>query len=199
MTKTPLETLSLFLQQIRWFKGFYRETLIFLPRIFNYHVWSVMNLAYAFFIPFIIFITLAYALMEIESLAFLIIYIFVATFLMSLRGICRTCNFYWIHSLLHPLFYLLIFLPLKIVALFSCFSKDSYTRDKKWKVAVPVSIWIGIGFLIFIGIGIILNIVVEEERLNNWMMIGVFIVIVSLICLVLHWLFWGINVLVPRN
>ena len=64
-TETPLPLNALMIQQARWYKGFYRDTLVLFPRLFKYSWYSVLVLSYSFFIPFLAFITVFIALLKI--------------------------------------------------------------------------------------------------------------------------------------
>ena len=98
------------IQQARWYKGFYRETLVFFSKLFNYSWYSVLVIAYSFVIPFLAFLTVFIALLKIEDLIFFMIYIFIATSMMCLRGMIRNCKLRFIHALVHPLFFFLFLL-----------------------------------------------------------------------------------------
>ena len=187
-------------QQGRWYKGFYRECLVFLPKIFRYSWWSVLFLAYSYFIPFLVIINLATIITRIDRIVYFVIYVFIISLLMSFRAIVRNCKFRFLHSLLHPLFFFMILLPLKIKAFITCLCADT-ARGKKdrWRKVLPVYIWMVLGGGILIGMGIVFNLVNDRERLNNWMGFSLIIIFSCLSLLVIHWITWGIGVFVPDN
>ena len=127
------------------------------------------------------------------------IYVFIATFLMSLRGIFRACKWRFLHSLWHPLFFFLALLPLKVMALVFCMCSDSKSKKDRWKILVPIYVWMFVALGVFVGKGIIYNIVVEGERLNNWMQAALFAMCIVLGMLWIHWLSWGLGIFVPEN
>ena len=119
---------------------------------------------------------------------------------MSLRAIIRNCQFRFIHSLLHPLFFFAFLLPLKLMAFITCLCSDS-ARGKKdrWKIFVPVYIWCLISFGLLFGLGILKNVIKDGERLNNWMTYFLIGIVSALSLLIFHWLTWGNGIFIPRN
>ena len=198
-TETPLKLNGLMIQQSRWYKGFYRETIVFFPKLFHYSWYSVLTLFYSFFIPFLSFITLFTVVQSLEDLIFFMIYIFIATFLMSLRGITRSCQFRFIHALTHPLFFFLFLLPLKTLGLITCICSDLSQKTNRWIVLLPAYIWMIAASAIFVGLGLYLNIVPKEQKLNRWMSSGLFFFAVLMVLLFLHWIIWGLGFYVPAN
>ena len=160
-TETPLKWHDLMMQQARWYKGFYRETLVFVPKVFSYSFWSVLVLAYSFFIPFLAFITIFTVLLRLDALIFFMIYVFIASILMTLRGLIRNCKLRFIHALAHPLFFFLVLLPLKAMALVNCLCSDSKSKSDRWKTILPVYLWVFIGTGVLIGFGFVYNIVAD--------------------------------------
>lgn len=174
--------------------------MVFLPEILNYSWYSVLVLAYSFFIPFLALITIFTALLHLDQLVFFMIYVFIVTFLMSLRGVVRHCRFRFFHSLLHPLFFFLFLLPIKTLALVYCICPDwKQKKAKYFQTIVPAYVWMAAAIGVFIGIGLVYNIVVRGERLNRWMSVAIFIELGILLLLVIHWLTWGLFIYVPDN
>ena len=199
-TESPEEFHALLIQQGRWYKGFYRECLVFLPKIFRYSWWSVLFLVYSYVIPFLVIINLAVIITRIDRIVYFIIYVFIMTLLMSMRAIVRNCKFRFIHSLWHPLFFFMFLLPLKIKAFLTCLTPDtSRAKKDRWKKLWPVYAWMVFGTLALIGMGIIFNLVRDKERVNNWMGFSMIIVLTCLSLLFIHWITWGIGVFVPDN
>ena len=187
------------IQQARWYKGFYRESIIFFPNIFNYSWYAAFVIAYSFFIPFFAITTVFRVIFSLDDFMFLILYICMATFLMGLRAILRNCKPRFIHSLVHPLFFFLFLLPIKLIGFFGVFFNDVKHKKDRWKILVPTYVWMFAALGIFIGVGIIRNFVVKGEKLNNWMSIGIFVFAVVMTLLFCHWVLWGWGYFIPMN
>lgn len=192
---------QLVIQQTRWFKGFNRENLVFLPYIFDYNFWAVLVIGTSFFLPFLILIYLFYVVLtDINNLALYIILVFVATFLLSFRGMLRNHKLRFLHSLWHPLFYMLFLLPSKIWATISTLICLRDTQcQKMWRKVIHVYIIIAIGGGVIIGMGVVYNLVVNRQKVDNifnYILIGI---AVMLFCLATHWMIWGWLVFIPQN
>ena len=156
-TETPLKLNGLMIQQSRWYKGFYRETIVFFPKLFHYSWYSVLTLFYSFFIPLFSFTTIFSVVHRLEDWVFFLLYIFIATLLMCVRGMSRNCNLRFIHALAHPLLFFFCLLPLKTFGLFHCICGDLNKKEDGWKVLLPAYIWMFLGGGLFFGMGFVFN------------------------------------------
>lgn len=126
MTECPKSVHSLIIQQTRWHKGFYRENFVYLPKIFNFSVWTNLTISIAFSMPILTILHICTSQIQgINSLAFFIFFVFAVSIIISLRGILRSGKIRFIHCLLHPLFYYLFLMPCKMMAMLDVLFQDN--------------------------------------------------------------------------
>lgn len=152
------------IQQTRWYKGFYRETLVSLQHIFHFNWWSVMILLVSFFLPVLVLLHLFYSRAHgLNDFAFFIFFIFVAAAVTSIRGIIRSKKLRLIHSIWHPIFYFFLLLPSKMVAMADIFFQDEKKHcSSQFMKVCHVYFWTILGGGFVIGYDLIYHIAIEK-------------------------------------
>lgn len=171
-------------------------------KFYEYDFWAILNLSYAHFIPFFVLINLFYTIiLDINTMVLFFIYVFITCFVQSLIIVLFTGKLRYFHAVLSPIIFYFIMQPCLVwsfIATVVCIPDNEGPR-KMWRKVFHAYIWIIVGVPVFLAFGIFYNLLVQKEQLVFYYGIALSIIGIILVGLMIHWIIWGWNVLIPKN
>lgn len=134
-TESPEMFKRFLLQQLRWMRSFYRETLWQVKAIPHQHPYLIVITTYECFFPFFLFLSIISPFYERWPLPLLIHRIYYSFGILAFRTFLLMCfkrgDVNYLYNMCYFPLYFLFLLPVKIYALLTCYQMGWITSDRR--------------------------------------------------------------------